>query len=55
MAVLTPLNVITPLSPWRGVGGEASPLSFGEGLGGEAVGVRLLGGEASISFLLLYR
>ena len=27
----------TPLSPWRGVGGEAPPSPLGEGHGGEAV------------------
>jgi len=36
--VLIPLAVITPLSPWRGVGGEAvlGLRLFGEGHGGEA-------------------
>ncbi len=34
-------NLTSPLSPWRGVGGEASPLSL-RGAGGEA-----FGGEAS--------
>jgi hypothetical protein len=43
VAALTPLAVITPLSSWRGVGGEAAFLSSWRGVGGEAVlGVSLL-------------
>ena len=43
MATLTPLSVTTPLSFWRGAGGEAPPLSLWRGAEGEAVlGVRLL-------------
>ena len=34
-----PLNVITPLSPWRGAGGEAFGGAGGEAFGGEAFGL----------------
>ena len=39
---------ITPLSPWRGVGGEAFP--FLSGVGGEAFSLlRGVGGEAFVN------
>jgi len=51
------LAVITPLSLWRGVGGEAAFLSPWRGVGGEAAFLspwREVGGEAEFGVRLLF-